>query len=404
MYYPGKYLTADNDTLTVQTATGGTALTIVDTSLGDADNYWDGAVGFFEPNTTTAALRGKYFHVRSWTLSTKTLLLYASLPAACANTDTFRLVLGGNWRSSYEIPGLTFTTPVNITGVTINYAGYQNPTGVGTLTYTNTSTSLQWTPPSGIIGSAVNVSGSGVFDIFDATTSLWVEVTVVAASLPVTDQTDAITLTQPTAIVIPNEESTEISGKIRYYAIPIKNTHASDSIYDLVAYLQKEISTAAETNTTTTLIDGGLGIATLGCTSLTNWPASGWIYNITKNDCRYYYNKSANTVRCADPGSGVRGLTSVAWAAGDSVQLMPDIDIGKGAPNGSYQFEDPANETTAPAAVTFTCPITSGTGVSFSNVANGVTVVLWVRETIVAGTRAKASVLSQVLYSFDVAP
>jgi hypothetical protein len=230
---------------------------------------------------------------------------------------------------------------------------------------------------------------------------MWIEVSVTALSLPVGNQSDTIALSQPLGVFLPTQQGLETSaGKTRYHALPFRNNSATDSLFDLLAYLVKEISTAADTVTSSTLIDGGSGNASLDCVSLTNWPTSGWIYNSTKDDCRYFYNRSSNSMRILDPGAGLRGKTSQAWGIGDAVRLWPDIDIGKGVV-AAGQFEDPADEITTPSGVTFSTPTSSGAGLSWGDFSATSVGVLWIREVIPAGTRAKASVLSQIQFQFD---
>jgi len=406
MFYPSKYLSADNDPITEQTAdAGGSSTTIVDSALTQADDYWNGAVGIFEPDTTTASLQGQVFHVKDFTASTDTLLLYKELPDAPVAGDTYRLILGGKWRSSTEIPGLSSSTLTNISGVTIDHVGYENGTGNGTLAFDVGDGTLIWTAPGDAAGASVDVNDSdAVFRIFSDDASKWIEITVDFSELPSGDEMDTVVLTQPVGILIPDAEGTEtVAGKIRYYAIPVKNVHATDSMFDAFAYLMKEVSTAADTTTTTIAPDGGGAYpATLGLTSLTNWPDSGWVYNVDKDDFRYFYNKSGNNVRIVDPGAGVRGKTSAAWEIGDDVQLAPDIDIGLGAADSIDEFEDPATETTAPSGVAFTCPITAATGLSMGDLSATEVGIVWVRETIVAGTRAKTTALSQVRFQVDI--
>ena len=402
LYYPLKTNSADGQALTQKTSDGGgTVRTIISAGLTQADDFWNGAVGFFDAATATAALRNQFFHVKDFEAATDKLTLYADLPAAPGATDTFRLVLGGNYRTTWAVPGLTAGATSNVTGVSITHAAYQNGTGNGTLAFTASGQTLKWTAPGDAAGAAVAVGAGGTFNLFSDTDSMWIEVTVTALSLPGTNQSDTIALSQPSGIFLPNEEGDETNaGKNRYHALSFRNNSATDSLFDFLAYLVKEISTAADTTTNTTLIDGGSGNATLGCVSLTNWPTSGWIYNSTKDDCRYFYNRSGNSMRILDPGAGLRGKTSQSWGIGDAVQLWPDIDIGKGVV-AAGQFENPADEITTPSGVTFSTPTSSGAGLSWGDFSATSVGVLWIREVLPAGTRAKANVLSQIQFQFD---
>ncbi|NLF18792.1 MAG: hypothetical protein GX595_16290, partial [Lentisphaerae bacterium] len=130
-FYASRYLAADGDPLTQFTLDSGTVRTIRDAALTQASGYWDGAVGWFDPDTLTPQLQGAVFHVQSFDGGTDTLTLSRDLPAAPQAGDTFRLALGGNRRSGQETFGMVVGgdmpefTPIacaNITGLTIHKA------------------------------------------------------------------------------------------------------------------------------------------------------------------------------------------------------------------------------------------------------------------------------------------
>lgn len=403
-FYPSKYLSADGDAITEQTAdAGGSTTTIVDSALTQADDYWNGAVCIFEPDTTTVALRGAVAHVMDFDAASDTLTLARTLPAAPAAGDTYRLILGGYWRSGTEIPGLTATGLSAVTGVVINYASYYNGEGNGTLAYDQAADTLTWTAPGGSAGSPVDVSGGGAVVLYSNDESKFIRVTVTHGSLPGSNQSDTIALDRPIGVLIPWQESEEtLAGKTRYYAVCFKNTDGADSIYEMKLYLAKEIASAAATTLTAGLIDGGSGTDVLEAADLTNWPTSGWVYNSDKDDVRYFYNRSGNSATVADPGAGKRGYTSAAWDSADNIELLSDVDIGLGVVDGSLNFENPANETTAPSGVTFSAPMAAVDGLAIAELAAGDFGVVWFREVIDANARAKSSVLSKLLIACEV--
>src|SRR5690606_25836744 len=107
VYFPSLYLSADGQALPQYTAdAGGTLSTLVDAALTQADDYWNGALGWFEGNTLTPDLQGQFFHVKDFDAASHTLTLSRDLPAVPQAGDTYRLVLGGNWRSSIETFGM----------------------------------------------------------------------------------------------------------------------------------------------------------------------------------------------------------------------------------------------------------------------------------------------------------
>ncbi len=65
------------------------------------------------------------------------------------------------------------------------------------------------------------------------------------------------------------------------------------------------------------------------------------------------------------------------------------IGVGTAAINGTEQTV--ANETTAPAGVTFTEPATSGAGLALGDIPFGQHKAIWLRRTVTAGSGASAN-------------
>ena len=368
---------------------------IIDATLTEANDYWNGAIIRFEADTTTVALRSTYHHVMDFVAADDKLIFAHDMPATPVNTDTFRIFFGGNWRTSHEIPGLTATGLSNVTGVTIDHAAYMCGAGNGLLEFDVAPTeSLRWTAPGDANpGAWVDVSGAGAgtqYELYSEDPDNFLEVTVVFASLPVGDQSDTIALAQPEGIVIPDFEGYEFDGanKTRYHLIPIKNNDGADTMTDLHVWVVP--STDGTDSTTTTTRDATAGA--LGITSAADWPdRSFWVYNSTRTDCRFVFYRSGNTCYCAAAGAGLRGLAAAAWQIGDSVEVMPEYDIGLDAP-AVGQFESPANEITAPGGVAFSSPDDYATGLDIGALAAGGIYGVWTRETIVDEAHARASV------------
>lgn len=81
--------------------------------------------------------------------------------------------------------------PTNVTGVTVNYADAATPAGNGALAFTFTGTTLAWTAQGDTAGTPVDVSAGGYFTLQSGTASHAIHVTVSAAALPGSDQSDA---------------------------------------------------------------------------------------------------------------------------------------------------------------------------------------------------------------------
>ncbi|MBI5599656.1 MAG: hypothetical protein HY890_07970 [Deltaproteobacteria bacterium] len=88
----------------------------------------------------------------------------------------------------------TFTQPTNITGAVLYHVSVANGAGSGTLTFNYANNTLKWTAPGGAIGAAITLSNDGLYQVYDADQTKYARVIVTKASLPVTNQSDTITL------------------------------------------------------------------------------------------------------------------------------------------------------------------------------------------------------------------
>lgn len=403
IYYASKYLVADGGTLTLRTAdAGGSLTTIVDSALTDADDFWNGGIGFFIDTTSTSALQNFFFRIVDFIAATDTLVLSQDLPAVPAAGDQFRLILGGNFRSDTEVPAYTVTGVVNVTGVTVDYGAYANTSGSdGELVFDFAADTLTWEQPgSATPGPTVDVSIDGTFDLFDGEDiDAFLTVTVVAASLPGSNQTDsAVTLTQEADRFLPVFTGDEtLAGKTRYHLMVVKNRNATDTLVGVKIFVSDSTPLAANT---TASVGIGTGDDTLTAADLTDWPSSGFIRNDTKGDIRYYFNRSGNTVTIDNPAGGIRDFTAVSWDASDVLIFHPEIDVGTDAPS-ALQFEDPVDEETAPSGVTFSAPVTRAAGLAISDLAPLEIHGIWIREFLAANSRPRSNVLNDITTSFE---
>ena len=112
-----------------------------------------------------------------------------------------------------------------VSGVTLGDAN-GNALGNGTLTYTYSPTTptLQWTPPSGSIGTAVTVSANGTYTLRGGSNGGTLDVTVVSASLPGANKTDTTVITAQTEKIYPNVTKAESnSGVTKYRCVYFAN-------------------------------------------------------------------------------------------------------------------------------------------------------------------------------------
>lgn len=334
-YYASRYLSDDDDLLTEQTAdAGGSTRTIIDAALTEAEGYWNGAVGWFDADTTTTALQGAVFHVQTFSAATDTLTLAQALPAAPAAGDTYRLVLGGKWRSSQETFGMAVggTMPefdpvvcTTVTGVTVQRASARLGEDDIYIDFDATAETLTLTVgAAGDPGVALDVSGDvsdGV--LFAADDAGYLIVDVTNGSLPAGNEQEVLTLTYPAGYFIPDFEGYETSGggKLRFRLEVAKNTDGSNLMTDLAVHA------VAPAGTDTTIAAGESLTTAAGnfqATDLDDWPErSFWVRNTTVNagagDCRYVKYRSGNTLYCA----AANDWTKLAFDAG-----VTEINVG----------------------------------------------------------------------------
>ncbi len=311
VYFPSKHLAADGDPLPAFTADGGTLTTIVDAALSQGDDYWNGALGWFAGDTVTPELRGAFFHVRSSV--TGTLTLSRDLPAVPQAGDSFKLALGGNYRSTQEtfgllvggvLPELQPVAGVNITGVTIRKASALLGEGTLTMQYTRSQQLLRIQMNGATLGIGLDVSASVTGEtIFASDGQAYIVVDVNAAALPTVDRTDTWTLQIPERTLTPDYEGYEtrsdVGGKTRYRLEAIRNDDPEDAMVDLTVFVAKPTGNAS------TIASGGIALAdaSFDVADASTWPTRGfWIKNTTVNggagDCRYVNYRSGNTLYC----------------------------------------------------------------------------------------------------------
>lgn len=391
LHYLHRKLAATGNTPATLTASSGTVRTVVCAALTEIDDYWNGAVLVW----TNGANIGLYSVVADFEAATDKMTFKEDLPNAVVAADQFIALLGGKHISDQVIPEMIATAPVDITGFTVVKAGMINGEGNAVLNFKyngGANEGLTWTPPGGVEGIEVDISALADGDQVtlygggssDEDLSKFIVLERTAAALPVSDETDAIALSLPAGTFLGPILGTEaVLGKTFYRPVAIKNAGTS-KIYGVKAFVPTPDEDAADTT-----IDTGGAIGTgadeITGVSFANWPVSGFIYNVDKDDLRYFYDRSGNVAQVLSPGAGIRGFTAVAWDDGDDLLLFPLFDIGLDAPAGASVFEDPADEISAPAGVAFSCPRTAGTALVIGDLDPGDIYCVWERYYIPAG-------------------
>lgn len=142
--------------------------------------------------------------------------------------------------SYHQIKSQQATNPVQITGVTIDNC-FGNPEGVGSLSFTQSTGFLGWKPFGGATYNGVNVAGNGTYVI--GSSGGYMVVTVVLASLPGTNKTDSLTISNNYQNMFPHVSSQQaLIGRIDYRCVYINNTNAVDTAPDVRVWRQADTS------------------------------------------------------------------------------------------------------------------------------------------------------------------
>jgi hypothetical protein len=116
------------------------------------------------------------------------------------------------------------------------------------------------------------------------------------------------------------------------------------------------------------------------------------------------YEIRVNGVKCAMSSSaftrGYRDCSAVQWNSGNLVEPASDIDIGLEFPDENGLFSDPATENIAPDSVNFECVDDLSRSQFAGPVFPGASLGVWLRQTILDGTQARANIEGDVNFEY----
>ena len=315
IFYTSKDLaTSETDLPNRIVGSGSTVFTINVPALTQANDYWNGAVGVFVGTSTTAALRGFFFHVRRWDSATKTLTLAQPLPAIPSAGDTFKLIASGQTASNVEVytmkvggkqPEIETVTGTQVTGVTIKKASALLGEGTLTLSYiVSPARAISIRMGSGNNGPEVALTANATnLPVYNSDLSGFLLVDVTYSSLSTAARTDTFTISAPKGNFIPCFEGYETNdgvGRTRYHLVVAKNKSVSplDAMTAFSIWTGKPVGTQANMSGAHSFSTDTPGSFNVG--SAANWPTRGfWVRNRTCNagagDLRYIDYRSGNT-------------------------------------------------------------------------------------------------------------
>lgn len=165
------------------------------------------------------------------------------LSGGAANTDPAAALGGAISTAGGGVILSQSITASTIAGITYDDAA-GNTTGSGTMTYTTSGTTLQWTPPGGSIGPAVDVGADGRYTVYGADGLGHVKVTVVAASLAGDDTQSPTIANQANKLFDDVVQAEAAPGDTEYRCFYVKNDHASDSMTGVKLWINSDASGA----------------------------------------------------------------------------------------------------------------------------------------------------------------
>jgi len=140
-----------------------------------------------------------------------------------------------------ELLSQTATLSSAISGVAVIDAA-DNALGAGTLRFDASEVAFYYTPPSGVEGAAVVVSGSGEIAVRGSGTNAgYIRLTITFGSLPVSDATRTVTITSDMAELFDDvTKSQALNGSTEYRCVYIKNTHGTDGTQGAALWIEAD--------------------------------------------------------------------------------------------------------------------------------------------------------------------
>jgi len=171
------------------------------------------------------------------------------LSGGAANTDPAAALGGAISTAGGGVILSQSITASTLGGVTYDDAA-GNSAGGGTVTFTSSGTTLQWTPPGGAIGAAVNITPSGVYAVYGADGLGHIKITSNTGSFG-GDAAQNVTIANQVNKLFDDVARAEaVTGDTEYRCFYVRNDHASDTLTSTKLWL------SADTNGADTLAIG----------------------------------------------------------------------------------------------------------------------------------------------------
>lgn len=312
----------------------------------------------------------------------------------------------GTYRSSLIATsrGIFIQSPLQ--GVQVTYASGGNPIGSGYLTATPDGLGLQWQPFNALIPGPVTLFQLGATKTLIVEGASAAQYLCVRGTPPFSYNTCVVALRSKLGNVFGLNivgSADALAGISQYRATIVRNESGAD-----VTLMSRWI---AELGTSRVSDQGHLGasgsgtIATSGSFQL--WPTSGWCRiqqsGGTLRELVYYSSRTNWVLTVPAVGRSGLGSTAAAGSATDTLHAVPGVAIGldpAGVQSSGSAITTVANDTTAPASVSWNTGITKATGLSVPVLKPNQQIGIWIWRQIVAGTIYSPNVYNNFVTSF----
>jgi len=256
------------------------------------------------------------------------------------------------------------------------------------------TTTLAYTAPGQSEGTAVTVADGGSYLLEAATGNRYVRVRIDGDD----DLTESLTLDQRKTygnlIGMGDVSTTDSAAGVNEYLAGMFYV-PGDEITSFTVYVGLLQSASVTSNSTQLGASGSGTITTTTPNAFSNWAASGWARIVTSGgtlrEIVYYTSRTSTALTVPSAGRSRLGTSAAAGASTDVVYSVPGIRIAVEAPDTDGMIQAIANRNTAPSGVSWSTAITSGAGLSVSNIDPLGNYGLWIHREIPAGAKASYS-------------
>lgn len=315
------------------------------------------------------------------------------------------LSLGG-FRAAEESDSLAIEIEGAIKGVVIQHASPSNAVGYGAL-ISQDGVSLRWMPQDAVAPGLPVVFQPGVSQVRIIEGEDRTQFVRVLGMAPFALGTAIVTLTEVLENVYGLDlvyDADAAAGISQYRGAILKNVSNSD-----VTLIRRWIGQLGTARVSDQAQLGASGAGTIRSSqTLANWPSSGWCQIRDAGALReivYYTSRTVYELTVPAVGRALLGTAADAGTNTDTIHAVPGIAMAwstDGLQAHGAAMATIANDTTAPAGVTWNSEIVNTLGLQIVRMAPGQQMGFWLWRHVPAGAIFYPNVYNRILTSFVV--